>query len=295
MSAWQQVLPRLETVRSLYNLKSPLITTRSCALQARARHSILLSMNGSLETLFPSERPFSLRSIRLPSSLAVLFLGPHPDDFDAVGVTMRLLKENGNRLDVGVVRTGSGVEDGYCSPPTPEVKAATREQEQRRSCSFFGLPDASLTFLHLEEDDEAHPTENPINVRHIQEFVLSKRPDIVLLPHGNDTNAGHQRMYAMFKRIASSADYPLAAFLNRDPKTVNLRIDLYTEFSEDDAIWKAKLLRFHDSQHQRNLNTRGVGFDDRILNTNRQIADEISPSAGYAEAFELELYGQPTR
>jgi LmbE family N-acetylglucosaminyl deacetylase len=221
-------------------------------------------------------------------------LAPHPDDFDAIGVTMRFFKASGNRIDLGVVRSGSGVEDSYCSPPTLESKAALREQEQRRSCQFFGLPDANLTVLRLEEDDEGQPLDSPQNLRCLRAFILSKRPDILFLPHGRDTNIGHQRMYAMFRRFAGEIDYPLAAWLNRDPKTIAMRIDLYTAFGKDEAEWKAKLLRFHDSQHQRNLNTRGHGLDDRILNVNRQIAGEICADAEYAEAFELELYGVNT-
>jgi hypothetical protein len=95
----------------------------------------------------------------------------------------------------------------------------------------------------------------------------------------------------MFRQIASGVDRPAAALLNRDPKTITMRIDVYTEFGEDEAKWKARMLRFHDSQQRRNLDTRGRGFHERILNTNRQIAREISCRSEYAEAFELELYG----
>jgi hypothetical protein len=61
-------------------------------------------------------------------------------------------------------------------------------------------------------------------------------------------------------------------------------------FGQEEADWKAELLRFHDSQHQRNLHTRGHGFDDRILDVNRAIALELSLPCEYAEAFEIELY-----
>ena len=44
-----------------------------------------------------------------------------------------------------------------------------------------------------------------------------------------------------------------------------MRYDFYTAFGPEEAEWKATLLRFHSSQHQRNLNTRGKGFDERIL------------------------------
>ncbi len=47
---------------------------------------------------------------------------------------------------MAVVGSGiSGVEDSFCSPPTPAAKARVREEEQRASCKFFGLPEANLT------------------------------------------------------------------------------------------------------------------------------------------------------
>jgi hypothetical protein len=49
------------------------------------------------------------------------------------------------------------------------------------------------------------------------------------------------------------------------------------------------LLRLHRSQHQRNLNTRGQGFDERVLIVNRRTGRGLN--AEYAEAFELERYG----
>jgi LmbE family N-acetylglucosaminyl deacetylase len=248
-------------------------------------------MNANFEKLFAGRRPLSLRALRLPPALKVLVLAPHPDDFDAIGITMRLLKENGNAIYLGVAHTGSGVQDSYCSPPTRETTAAIREQEQRRSCRFFGLPEGRLTFLHFEEDEDQQPTASQKNLEHLRAYVLSIQPDLVLMPHGNDTNTGHQKMYGMFRQIASQADRPLAVFLNRDPKTIEMRIDLYSEFGENEAKWKAELLRYHDSQQQRNLNTRGHGFDQRILSVNRQIPREISVDSEYAEAFELELYG----
>jgi hypothetical protein len=51
------------------------------------------------------------------------------------------------------------------------------------------------------------------------------------------------------------------------------------------------LLRFHRSQHQRNLNQRGHGLDERILSVNRQSAKECAADAPYAEVFELECFG----
>jgi hypothetical protein len=45
---------------------------------------------------------------------------------------------------------------------------------------------------------------------------------------------------------------------------------------------------YHRSQEQRNRLRRGRGFDDRILDVNRQLAAELSCAAPYAEAFQAE-------
>ncbi len=115
-------------------------------------------------------------------------------------------------------------------------------------------------------------------------------PDIVFLPHGNDTNVGHRRTYGLFRQVVKMESRDVAALLNRDPKTVAMREDAYTVFGEEEARWKAELLRFHRSQHERNLRTRGHGFDERILRLNRQTGMELGRGGEYAEVFELELH-----
>jgi LmbE family N-acetylglucosaminyl deacetylase len=230
--------------------------------------------------------------LAISRALRVLVLAPHPDDLDAIGVTARFLLENGNPLHVVVATAGaSGVEDAFCSPSTVEVKAKLREGEQRASCQFLGLPETQLTFLRLEEDETGQPAQNGTNVDCVRQQLLGRQPALVFLPHGHDTNLGHQRVHAMFRQVAQGAGYPLVAFLNRDPKTIQMRCDVYLGFGETAAAWKAELLRFHQSQHQRNLNQRGYGFDERILGMNRHSAEACSAGAPYAEVFELEFYG----
>jgi LmbE family N-acetylglucosaminyl deacetylase len=246
-----------------------------------------------MKNLFSNKRPLILSSNRFPNNLRILVLAPHPDDFDEICITLRFFKDNGNPIYVAVVSSGaSGVEDSFCSPPTKKNKSEIREKEQRESCTFFGLPDSHLTFLQLKEDPIGHPTNTYENFEQIKQYFLSIRPAIVFLPHGNDTNLEHQWTYAIFRKIASNAGYTITAFLYRDPKTIHMRTDLYSLFDEKAAQWKAELLRFHQSQHQRNLNTRNLGFDERILRVNRKIAEEFPGNAEYAEAFELEFWGE---
>jgi LmbE family N-acetylglucosaminyl deacetylase len=246
-----------------------------------------------IKHLFQTEQPLFLHSLCFPKDLRILVLAPHPDDFDAIGVTMRFFRENGNPIHVVVLSSGaSGVEDSFCSPLTWERKTEIREDEQRQSCRFFGLPDANLTFLRLQEDAQGHLLESDENLERLREYLLTIQPNFIFLPHGNDTNVGHQRTHSMFRKIATNTELVVTAFLIRDPKTITMRNDLYTVFGAEEAAWKARLLRFHQSQHQRNLNTRGHGFDDRILNLNRDIARKFLDSELYAEAFELEFWNQ---
>ena len=147
-----------------------------------------------------------LENFTFPKTLGLLVLAPHPDDFDAIGVSLRYFHDNGNPINLAVATSGaSGVEDSFCLPPTREVKGKMREEEQRASCRFFGLPDENLAFLRLEEDQEGHPLEDKHNFLIIQDHFIKIRPDMVFIPHGEDTNPGHQRIHAMFRQVAGYA------------------------------------------------------------------------------------------
>lgn len=243
-----------------------------------------------MKHLFSGPRPWLLHELSLPAQLCVLSLAPHPDDFDAVGVAMRFLRDNGNVIYLAVLTSASGVEDSFCTPPTPARKAAVRQQEQRDSCAFFGLPTDRLAFLDLDEDDGGGVAETEANFEAVARHFQSVQADLVFLPHGHDPHQGHQWTAATLERLAASAGRPLAAWLNRDPKTIGMRPDVYCVFGPEEASWKGELLRCHRSQHQRNLNTRGHGFDERILQNNRSIAAESGLGVEYAEAFELRFW-----
>ena len=242
-----------------------------------------------LNTLFRGPRPLRLAQLNIAPGLRVAVLAPHPDDFDAIAVTLRHFRDNGNPISLAVATGGaSGVEDGFRGAADDIAKARLREAEQRASCRLFRLPDECLTFLRLVEGGDGHPTDTPENCACVRAWLVAQQPDLVFLPHGNDTNAGHRRVYAFLRRSAEAEKLTLVACLNRDPKTIAMRDDLITEFGAEGAAWKGGLLRCHLSQHERNLHTRGHGFDARILNGNRQFAVALGCRAEYAEVFELD-------
>ena len=128
------------------------------------------------------------------------------------------------------------------------------------------------------------------NRKVLEELVREIRPDMLFMPHGNDTNRAHRAMYAMMKTIAASVEWPVAMMMNSDVKTVEMKKEFYLAFDDRQAQWKSRLLRYHDSQHQRNLRDRGYGFDDRVLGLNRRTASGLGIGLPYAASFELELY-----
>lgn len=253
-------------------------------------------MRKSARTFFTvTGHPRELRPADVPPRLRALVLGPHPDDFDEIAVTLRRLAENGNALYAAVVRSGSGVLDSYAPGLDWEKKAELRDREQQASLRFFGLPESRMVFLSLDNDaEEGQLCDTPRNREILRALIDSQSPDLLFLPHGNDTNSAHRALYAMVRASVAELRMPLrmpvTLLLNRDPKTISLRADLYTPFDQAAADWKAEMLRFHDTQHQRNLIARGRGLDERILEGNRQFARDLSLGAPYAEVFEAQTY-----
>lgn len=254
-------------------------------------------METNLKPFLGKERPLLFRTLVLSPDLRVVVLSPHPDDFDVIGITLRVLRDNGNLIHVAVLTSGaSGVEDGFLPELTSGGKAAIREEEQRASCRFFGLPETRLAFLRLDEDADGHLAVSASNFDRLRTYWGAHPADLVFLPHGNDTNAAHRRTYAMVRQILTAENRPVLALLNRDPKTRVAREDAMTLFDDEEAKWKGQLLRFHQTQHQRNLRTRGHGIDERILRVNRQAAADFGLPTQHAETFELEFFpGQPVR
>lgn len=242
-----------------------------------------------LDFLSVTDRPADLRKIAWPKRLKLLVTAPHPDDFDAIGVTLRHLMNAGHEVHVIVSETGSGIDKVYGAGMTAEDRRQLRVMEQTNSFRFFGLPDDRFRFLKLDNAEDDQVADNAANRRFLERLVRELKPDMLFMPHGNDTNRAHRAMYAMMKAIASGVEWPIALMLNSDVKTVGMRKDFYLAFDETEAQWKSELLRYHDSQHQRNLRDRGYGFDERVLMLNRRTAAELGIDEPYAASFELEI------
>jgi LmbE family N-acetylglucosaminyl deacetylase len=220
----------------------------------------------------------------------ILILAPHPDDFDAIGVTMKTVAGAGAEMYLTVVTSGaSGVEDGFAGATSNAEKGAAREREQVASTDFFGLSRERVRFLRLTEDASGHPEMSPVNLQCIVTALGAVVPRHIFVPHPNDPNHGHQRTYAMLKLAIAELGWQGVIWLNRDPKTVDCRRDVVVRFGEEEAAWKSTLLLHHVSQEERNRRTRGIGFDERILGMNRRAAEDSGAPGWYEESFEIEV------
>ncbi len=180
-----------------------------------------------------------------------------------------------------------------------ETKSLIRRREQIRSAEIFGLSSDRIAFLGIEEERNFDSREN---IDRIKDHLDSLAPDLVILPIGKDPNRTHARVNRTFRLCGAALtikkEKPIMGLYNEDPKTLEMRKYLFVLFNEEDARWKKDLLKIHDSQQQRNLRSRKIGLDERILHMNheswRQLCGTTLPAGQpdrYAEAFEIELFG----
>lgn len=242
----------------------------------------LLKARACGESLWLDEQP-------LPGQGRVLALAPHPDDPEAVAVTLRMLARGGWAMQWVVLTSGwSGVQDAFAGPAR-EVKAQVREAEQRDAARLFGLPPHHLQFARLAEDEGGELAATAANRARLHAVLDDAAPDLVLLPHGDDSNATHRLVHAWLLAWAVAQAWPIFALGNEDPKTATLRADLCVIFDEDTARWKGALLECHRSQSKRNQSTRGITFAERILTMNRACPE--AANGHYAERFQVEAIG----
>ena len=193
----------------------------------------------------------------------------------------------------------SGVTDGYNGAVTDNDKRQLRQREQLASCRLFG-PDAfgqnaeRIHFLKLSKSDSGSFYVTAENCQQIVDQIRWSGAGILILPHGHDSNKTHQFCAELVVQACKEMDWRGEIWFNRDEKTLAMRDDLFITFDQDKANWKAQLLRAHQSQQHRNQETRGHGFDERVLQMNARTADSLGLSSTqpfYVESFEIQRFG----
>ena len=222
--------------------------------------------------------------------MAALVLAPHPDDFDAMGVTLRHFRDRGHDIRLLVLSSSAnGVEDSLLRSADAGGQGRASRGRTAGELPVFRASGRPLEFLRLARGcarrvfliDHADSLSPAGRVRRLSPRTSSSCPTATTpIPTTAWLIAGGEAG----PRDAAAG----RGLLVRDPKTIAMRDDLFVPFDENAAAWKAELLRFHRSQHQRNLNTRGHGFDERILRVNRDNAARLGIAEPYAESFEID-------
>lgn len=230
-----------------------------------------------------AKRCLTLHDAPLSGEGTALALAPHPDDPDAVAVMLRLLQQGGWAVHWVVLNSGfSGVPDDLVGADRG-AKANLRELEERLASELFGLPDGHLSFLRMTENDAGEMEDGEENHRRFNNVLETVSPDLVLLPHGEDSNPDHRLVFSWFSKWMRAWPLPVIALCNEDPKTQNFLPSLKVRFGKEAATWKGAMLECHRSQSLRNQRTRGYTFADRILSVNhRDLPDGI-----YEERFQV--------
>lgn len=267
------------------------------------------------ELSFLGNNPTGRRWLGAPSAGTVLALSPHQDDPDSIAVTLRIFARAGCRIRYAILCSShGGVTDHFAlahakAAGTGKIKdllvykRKIRNGEQTASARLAGFVAGDCRFIEgAVEDGRGNLAEAPANRTLLKKVVEEEDADIVVLPYGEDTNAGHVNVYRYLcevaPKVALARKRPLLALFNHDPKTIQITHHLVVPFDGESARWKASLLRTHTSQHERNLEERGFGFDERILRTNREIQTRLQErvlepwkdECLYAEAFQVELF-----
>ncbi len=229
-----------------------------------------------------SNQMLNIFKLDIPEGVKVLALAPHSDDFDINAITLKHFQEAGATIKLDVLSLDNGVEADF-EPQTPQ--ALIRKREQLASLAFFGLPLEMVNFLDTVCDETGQTKYHPENKEIIANSVKNFAPDIILMPHPNDSNPAHRSVAKMLYEIELNKGTMIMH--NHDPKTVSMNPNAFMPFDSVQAKWKAELLRHHKSQHSRNLKTRGYGFDERLLNVSREIAKNYKLNCEYAELFEV--------
>ncbi len=149
-----------------------------------------------------------------------LALAPHPDDPDAVAVTLRLLARGGWEVSWAIVTSGcSGVQDAFAGS-----LHARKSRGARGGTGGIGTPlrsargTAALPAAGRGCDGELAETAE--NRMRFDAALRKLAPALVLLPCGADTDPTHRRVFTWFHDWMCNWPHPLTALYNEDPKSL---------------------------------------------------------------------------
>jgi LmbE family N-acetylglucosaminyl deacetylase len=162
--------------------------------------------------------------------MRILAVSPHPDDVD-VGCAGFLIRAHraGHYVDLLVVTNGES--GGRAERRRVEQIAAARAYNSQGIVHWLGLPDTTLIV------DRAL-------VETFEVKLTTSDPDLILIPHGEDTHQDHR---AVHEAVMSAARYRPNVLAYETPTSIAFAPELYVDVTD---VWDRKLaaVQAHISQ-----------------------------------------------
>src|SRR5690606_41953401 len=74
------------------------------------------------------------------------------------------------------------------------------------------------SFPTRRSSDLGNPRLDDANHARIRDYLAARKPQLVFMPHGNDSNVTHQRTYALFRAVALAEQWTMWALLNQEDR-----------------------------------------------------------------------------
>lgn len=219
--------------------------------------------------------------------MQVVVFAPHPDD-EVIGCGGTIAAHVRAGDEVVIVYLTSG-EAGSLNVQPDELRVV-REDETRKGMECLGVND--LIFLHFPD---GYLDFSPESIRTLVKLIRKKKPDVVYLPHAQESPRDHRVTHELALEAVRRAHGPWFQDCGGMPWTVKkvLAYEVWTPivsptFYVDITTWidrKTEALCCHTSQ------TSGVSYDEAVkcLNRYRGI---LSGVGKYCEAFQV-ITGNP--
>jgi N-acetylglucosamine malate deacetylase 1 len=180
----------------------------------------------------------------------ILVFAPHPDD-DLIGCGGSIANHINNGSEVSVVYMTSG-EAGSLKYTKTEL-AKIREAEARDAAKKIGI--TNTIFLN---NQDGYLDYNQANLAGLIEIIREHKPDIVYLPHENDSHMDHKTTYKLVTESVNRAAGPWFQECKGTPWVTGtvlcyevwtpLQVIGYTENITDTIDSKIEALSLHKSQ-----------------------------------------------
>ncbi|HML90395.1 MAG TPA: PIG-L family deacetylase [Methylomusa anaerophila] len=212
----------------------------------------------------------------------MLVFSPHPDD-DVIGCGGSILKHVKKGNVVSVVHITSGDSGSLIYSPGQTI--SIREDEADKAAKFLGISE-----VHFFRNADGNLSYTWENLSRIISLLRSLRPDVVYLPHKQDSHRDHRITHELVSESCLRAGSPEAQECGQQLWSVGVILcyEVGTplpevNYVEDISEWmeaKVEAMRLHKSQ------LANLAYDEAVRHLNR-LRGITTGRGAYCECFQV--------